>query len=118
MTPSKLKVISFSALMDWNYCPHYFKLTKIDKVVAFQGNVYTYWGTILHHNLQAVLKNTTTPQQASERLTRTWKKFCTLFKQKQCVGWEVSASKVLYDIHNILKQRFGNQPACWQGQVP
>jgi hypothetical protein len=41
--------ISFSALKNWDFCPFYHKLTYIDKVKLFKGNVYTAFGTALHY---------------------------------------------------------------------
>ena len=40
--------ISYSALKNWDFCPFYHKLTYIDKVKIFQGNVHTAFGTSAH----------------------------------------------------------------------
>jgi len=40
--------ISYSAIKNWDFCPFYHKLTYLDKVKLFQGNVYTAFGTALH----------------------------------------------------------------------
>jgi len=40
--------ISFSELKNWNFCPHYHKLTYLDKLRAFLGNEYTAFGTAIH----------------------------------------------------------------------
>ena len=36
-----MKHISYSALKDWSFCPHYHKVVHIDKKKAFKGNEYT-----------------------------------------------------------------------------
>ena len=40
--------ISFSELKNWDKCPFYHKLTYIDKLKLFQGNVFTAFGTAMH----------------------------------------------------------------------
>ena len=40
--------ISFSAIKNWDFCPFYHKLTYVDKIKIFRGNVYTAFGTALH----------------------------------------------------------------------
>jgi|TARA_A100001011_G_scaffold284121_1_gene294560 ATP-dependent exoDNAse (exonuclease V) beta subunit len=49
--------ISFSALKNWDFCPFYHKLTYIDKVKIFQGNVYTAFGTALHDTCENLALN-------------------------------------------------------------
>jgi|TARA_R110000824_G_scaffold43928_7_gene128230 ATP-dependent exoDNAse (exonuclease V) beta subunit len=44
--------ISFSAIKNWDFCPFYHKLTYIDKVKLFKGNVYTAFGTALHETCE------------------------------------------------------------------
>ena len=40
--------ISFSAWRDWLFCPYKFKITRLDKVRAFEGNQYSTFGTAVH----------------------------------------------------------------------
>jgi len=40
--------ISYSELKDWNFCPFYHKLTRVDKIDGFKGNAYTAFGTAVH----------------------------------------------------------------------
>ena len=40
--------ISFSEIKNWNQCAHYHKLTYIDKLKGFEGNLYTAFGSALH----------------------------------------------------------------------
>jgi len=51
--------VSFSALKKWDFCPFYHKLTYIDKLKGFTGNVYTAFGSALHEACEKlVLDNT------------------------------------------------------------
>lgn len=40
--------ISFSELKSWNQCAYYHKLTYIDRLKGFEGNLYTAFGSALH----------------------------------------------------------------------
>ena len=49
--------ISYSALKNWDFCPFYHKLTYLDKVNLFQGNVYTAFGTALHETCEKLTED-------------------------------------------------------------
>ena len=49
--------ISYSELKDWKFCPYYHKLTRIDKIDGFTGNVYTAFGTAIHSVCEKKLLN-------------------------------------------------------------
>ena len=49
--------ISFSAIKNWDFCPYYHKLTFIDKIKIFEGNIYTAFGTALHSTCEKVSVN-------------------------------------------------------------
>ena len=49
--------ISYSALKNWDFCPFYHKLTYLDKVNIFKGNVYTAFGTALHETCEKLALN-------------------------------------------------------------
>ena len=51
--------ISFSALKNWDFCPFYHKLTYVDRVRLFKGNVYTAFGTALHETCEKLTLNQT-----------------------------------------------------------
>ena len=42
------KHISYSEWRNWHICPYYHKLTYIDKVAQFEGNIYTAFGKAIH----------------------------------------------------------------------
>ena len=52
--------ISFSALKNWDFCPFYHKLTYVDRIKLFQGNVYTAFGTALHEACEKLTLNENT----------------------------------------------------------
>ena len=49
--------ISFSALKNWDFCPFYHKLTYVDRIKIFKGNVYTAFGTALHETCEKLTLN-------------------------------------------------------------
>ena len=73
--------ISYSGLSDWQYCPYYYKLVNIEKLRTFTKNIWTYHGTLVHHYVQAVLKEEITPENAAKEFTRKWTKLCGIFKK-------------------------------------
>ncbi len=56
--------ISFSGLKDWNFCPFYYKLTKIDGLDGFVGNEFTIFGSAIHKVCEEVVQgNKTSPPE-------------------------------------------------------
>jgi len=57
--------ISFSALKNWEFCPFYHKLTYLDKIKLFKGNVYTAFGTAIHNTCEKIVYNESLDYRAS-----------------------------------------------------
>ena len=53
----KIPHISFSALKNWDFCPFYHKLTYLDRIKLFRGNLYTAFGTAIHNTCENMVKN-------------------------------------------------------------
>ena len=53
-----MKHISYSSLKDWDFCPWFHKLTKIDKVGGFEGNEHTAFGKAIHTICEGVVGRT------------------------------------------------------------
>ena len=47
--------VSFSAIKDYKFCPHYYNLTRVKKIKKFTGNIYTAFGTAIHSVCENVL---------------------------------------------------------------
>ena len=47
--------LSFSAVKDFSFCPHYYKLSRVDKIKPFTGNIYTAFGTAIHSTCEEML---------------------------------------------------------------
>lgn len=50
-----VQYISFSSWKDWYSCPFKFKLTRVDKIKAFEGNEYSTFGTAIHDTAEKIL---------------------------------------------------------------
>ncbi len=49
--------ISYSELKDWVHCAFYHKLTRVDKISGFTGNLYTAFGKAIHAVCESKLLN-------------------------------------------------------------
>ncbi len=49
--------ISYSEIKDWEFCPFYHKLTRVDKIAGFEGNEYTAFGTAIHSVCEAAVQS-------------------------------------------------------------
>ena len=47
--------VSFSAIKNWDFCPYYHKLTYLDKIKLFKGNVHTSFGTGVHSGCENIV---------------------------------------------------------------
>ena len=47
--------VSFSAIKDWKFCAYYHKLTRIDKIKVFEGNIFTAFGKAIHDTCESML---------------------------------------------------------------
>ena len=47
--------LSFSAVKDFSFCPHFYKLSRVDKLKPFTGNIYTAFGTAIHSTCEEML---------------------------------------------------------------
>jgi len=47
--------LSYSAIKDFSFCPKYYKLSRVDKLKPFTGNIYTAFGTAIHSTCEEML---------------------------------------------------------------
>ena len=120
------KHISYSEWKNWHICPHYHKLTYIDKVTQFEGNIFTAFGKALHTVCEYTL---TSPEKyrkagAIEALVKTQflKELNALpedeqqrakrdFKLKE---WLVSGLEIVPDLYRCLTEKFGKLGEDWE----
>ena len=120
------KHISYSEWKNWHICPHYHKLTYIDKVTQFQGNIFTAFGKALHTvceltltapekyrgsgTIEALVKEQflkelkALPEGEQQRAKRD-------FKLKE---WLVSGVEIIPDLYRCLTEKFGKLGEDWE----
>ena len=120
------KHISYSEWKNWHICPHYHKLTYIDKVTQFQGNIFTAFGKALHTvceltltspekyrgsgTIEALVKEqflkelNDLPKSEQQRAKRD-------FKLKE---WLVSGIEIIPDLYRCLTEKFGKLGEDWE----
>ena len=120
------KHISYSEWRNWHICPHYHKLTYIDKVAQFEGNIYTAFGKAIHTVCEFTL---TSPEKyrdagAIEALVKEQflKELKALpeaaqhdakanFKLKE---WLVNGLDIIPDLYRCLIEKFGKLGEDWE----
>ena len=120
------KHISYSEWKNWHICPHYHKLTYIDKVAQFEGNIYTAFGKAIHTVCELTL---TSPEKyrepgAIEVLVKKQflKELKALpeeaqhdakanFKLKE---WLVNGLDIIPDLYRCLVDKFGKLGEDWE----
>jgi len=120
------KHISYSEWKNWHICPHYHKLTYIDKVTQFQGNIFTAFGKALHTVCELTLTSPekyreagaidalvkeqflkepkALPEEEQQRAKRD-------FKLKE---WLVSGLEIVPDLYRCLTEKFGKLGEDWE----
>jgi len=120
------KHISYSEWRNWHICPHYHKLTYIDRVAQFEGNIYTAFGKAIHTVCEFTL---TSPEKyrdagAIEALVKEQflKELKALpedaqhdakanFKLKE---WLVNGLDIIPDLYRCLVDKFGKLGEDWE----
>ena len=120
------KHISYSEWRNWHICPHYHKLTYIDKVAQFEGNIFTAFGKAIHTVCEYTL---TSPEKyrdagAIEALVKDQflKELKALpeaaqhdakanFKLKE---WLVNGLDIIPDLYRCLVDKFGKLGEDWE----
>ena len=120
------KHISYSEWKNWHICPHYHKLTYIDKVAQFEGNIYTAFGKAIHTVCEFTL---TSPEKYKEPgkiealvKEQFLKELKALpeeaqhdakanFKLKE---WLVNGLDIIPDLYRCLVEKFGKLGEDWE----
>lgn len=69
------RYLSWSATKDWKTCPFYYKLTKVEGIDGFEGNIHTAFGHGAHWTVEEQLgPDRETPEDLSEAFTINFEK--------------------------------------------
>jgi len=107
--------LSFSAVKDFNFCPHFYKLSRVDKLKPFTGNIYTAFGTAIHATCEEMLLKDFNIQQDSYFYRQFFLELNKLNKDVLEEYDEVEFEKfvdqgysILAEIPKFMKQTFGD----------
>ena len=119
------KHISYSEWKNWVICPHYHKLTYIDKVKQFEGNIYTAFGKALHTLCEETLTKTK-QYRSQEKITTLLKeqfvkelKALPAEEQQRAVNefdlqqWKQHGIEIIPDLFRTLSEKFGKLGDDW-----
>ena len=110
--------LSFSGIKDWDFCPHYYKLTRIDKVYKFNGNMHTAFGSAVHSALETLVSERNNKDRGYA-IEISKKQFLTAFnndverlnldpESKDIKSMYSQADILLGGVLDFMKNRFGN----------
>ena len=119
------KHISYSEWKTWHICPHYHKLTYIDKIGGFEGNIYTAFGSALHevceHRLTNPKKYSTLEAQKDlfkKQLVKELKKLPQEAKEDAAANlnleqWKMQGYEIIDEMYESLQDKFGEIGKDW-----
>jgi hypothetical protein len=64
--------ISFSELRNWVQCPHYHKVNYIDGLKSFKGNLFTAFGSAIHHVCEKLVLQEIAQEAAPELFKKSF----------------------------------------------
>ena len=101
--------ISYSELKDWYFCPYHHKLKHIDDLGTFTGNIFTVFGTALHHVCETKLFESVEEKQKifSEQLRSKVDELKIDVNQKDFDDFESQGKNIMQYILPALEKEFG-----------
>lgn len=113
------KHISYSEWKNWHICPYYHKLTYLDKLTHFEGNIFTAFGKALHNVCEDSF-NLGGEYPSQEVLDEQFKKYFvkelkSLPKEEQTRAvshfklqeWKTHGLEILRELYNSMTDAFG-----------
>lgn len=104
--------LSFSSIKDFKFCPHYYKLTRIEKLRPFKGNIYTAFGTAIHSTCEQILLKGFENFDPETHLEGEFKKEVNLLEkdisEKDFDTFLKSGHRILQNVPKFMKDNFGD----------
>lgn len=104
------KTISYSALTNFQLCPHYYYLTDIKRLKPWKNSPDTIFGTCIHKAVQDVLSDVMSVDEAIKTFNKKWNKLCKLYKKyivQDDIDLSLSAPAIIEKIKPALVLEFG-----------
>ena len=107
--------VSFSAIKDWKFCAYYHKLTRVDKIRVFEGNVFTAFGKAIHDTCESMLlsrelnkDNFDVDTFFKKALLREFNELKEPVPQDKQTEFEEQGLKIIPEIIPALNEYFGD----------
>jgi len=119
------KHISYSEWKNWSICPYYHKLTYIDKVKQFEGNIHTAFGKAMHTLCEKTLTNTEEYISSDKIIQLLKDQFVSELKSLPEVEkrrafsdfnlreWTDKGIELIPDLYTTLSEKFGKLGKDW-----
>ena len=120
------KHISYSEWKNWHICPHYHKLTYIDDLSAFKGNIFTAFGKAMHTVCEVTLTKTD-EYRSQEKIIKLLKESFVKELKALPEGAQIEAASehnlqewmndgiaIIPDIYRSLVEKFGKLGEDWE----
>jgi len=104
--------LSFSSIKDFKFCPYYYKLTRIDKLKPFKGNIYTAFGTSIHSVCEQTILKKGQKFNSVPFFRKELKKEISLLEEqvskKQEEEFFSSGVKIIENLESFMNETFGD----------
>lgn len=120
------KHISYSEWRNWHICPHYHKLTYIDKVTQFEGNIFTAFGKAIHTVCEFTLSKPNQYREQGkieslikEQFVKELKSLPDSAQQEAKANfdlkeWLQAGQDIIPDLYRCLAEKFGKLGEDWE----
>lgn len=112
-----VEYVSFSGIKDWEFCPNYYKITRIDKLYRFEGNVHTAFGTAMHFVMEHMILERKTKgkeyliNESKRRFTNAFRKELNILPvypdSKIVLEMHTQAPLIIEQVLDIVEEKFG-----------
>jgi hypothetical protein len=101
------ETISYSSLNDFQYCPRFFELMNIKRVIKRQNSIETIFGNLVHKEVQRHLSTKFHWQHYANYFEKVWSRFVRMYKlDTKVLEYGPIASKVLQLIQPFFETHF------------
>lgn len=105
---SKHKVLSYSAISQFEHCPLQYKVVKLDKLYPYEQSEEAKWGDYVHKCLEdAIMRGVPLPNNVSQ-----YQPLVTAVETRRANGWEVDCERT-FAIHNDYTAEFTTAKDAW-----
>jgi len=116
-TKQLVEYVSFSGIKDWEFCPNYYKITRIDKLYKFKGNIHTAFGTAMHYVMEHMILDRKKKSkeflinESKRMFDRAFHKELNILPEypssKDVLEFKQHAPPIIEQVLDVLEEHFG-----------